>query len=379
MQIPYLFIEKQADLERILPDLLESKSIAVDLEADSMFHFREKICLLQLGTETGNFVLDPLAISDLSLLAPIFADKGIRKVFHGADYDIRSLFRDYGFVVHNMWDTELATRFLGHRTSGLDTVLQDRFGVSLDKRFQKKDWSKRPLSDDMIAYAAGDTNYLIPLWGTLREELREKNRLEWVREEFRILQQVRSNDPEEKPLFLRFKGAGRLSPRELAILEALLVFRLEMARKKDKPVFKIVGNEAILRITKLMPKNLGQIRTEKILSPKLCNMYGDGIMDAVHGAMLIPDKELPRYPKKRMPRVTPQIAARVEAMKEWRNTLAEDLDLDPALLCNKALLSQLAHLNPEKSEDFGKIPEMRIWQQDLLGEGFLKALSNLAE
>lgn len=377
MKIPYFFIEKQEDLEKILPDLLQSTNIAVDLEADSMFHFREKICLLQLGTGSQNFVLDPLNIQDLSPLAPIFADASIRKIFHGADYDIRSLFRDFGFEVRNMWDTELATRFLGYRASGLDTVLQNRFGVSLDKKYQKKDWSRRPLDDDMIAYAAGDTNYLLPLSDVLRSELKGKNRLDWVREEFRILQKVRSNDPEERPLFLRFKGAGRLGPRELAVLEALLSFRLETAKKKDKPVFKIIGNDAILRIVKLMPKSIGQLRSENILHPRVCSMYGEGIMDAVRSAMETPESMLPRYPKKKAPRVTPLITARIEAMKAWRNEVAEELGLDPALVCNKALLTCLAYLNPEKPEDFKAAPEMRVWQQDLLGDGFLRALSRL--
>lgn len=378
MSVPYLFIEKQEDLEKILPHLFQSNNIAVDLEADSMFHFREKICLLQLGTESQNFVLDPLAISDVSPLAPIFADPSVRKIFHGADYDIRSLFRDFGFQVRNMWDTELATRFLGYSSSGLDTVLKNRFGVFLDKKFQKKDWSRRPLSDEMIAYAAGDTHYLLPLSDLLRSELKNKNRLEWVREEFRILQQVRGGDPEERPLFLRFKGAGRLKPRELAVLEALLSFRLEMARRKDKPAFKILGNETIFHITKLMPTNLAQIRSKKIVSPKLCNMYGEGIVDAVRFAMDLPEKELPRYPKKKTLRVTPEVAARIQAMKEWRDELGRELELDPALLCNKALLTHLAHLNPSNQEAFRKVPEMRAWQQELLGEGFLKAVSGIS-
>lgn len=375
MDPTYTLIETQEDLEAVLPLFRSTDRMGVDLEADSMFHFREKVCLIQLAVQDQNFVLDPLCIPDLSPLGPVLANPAIRKIFHGADYDIRSLFRDFGFVVENLFDTELATRFLGHRNSGLDTVLQARFGVRLDKRFQKKDWSQRPLSKEMIAYAAGDTRYLLPLSEILEAELAVKGRLDWVQEECALLQQVRASEVEERPLFLRFKGAGRLDRRGLAVLEALLAFRMDMAEKKDKPLFKVFGGEALLRLAQARPQSLEGIRKLEVLSPRQLSMYGGSLLACIHGAMTLPESTLPYYPKTKNERIKPAVSLRMKAIKEWRDALAEKLDLDPALLCNKALLTQLAQRNPKSMEAFLQIPDMRIWQKTLLGEGILRVLS----
>jgi len=128
-----------------------------------MYHYFEKVCLLQIATESVSYVLDPLALRDLSALKPVFSNPRIRKVFHGADYDIRSLSRDFGFEVENLFDTQMACKFLGLQETGLEALLRERFQVELNKKFQRADWSKRPLSRDMLEYAAMDGNYLIPL------------------------------------------------------------------------------------------------------------------------------------------------------------------------------------------------------------------------
>ena len=193
--------------------LAKTDAIAFDLEADSMYHFQEKVCLIQIATDTVTLVIDPLKLDDLSPLKPVMANPRIRKVLHGADYDIRSLYRDFNIAVRNLFDTELASRFLGIRESGLDAVLQARFGVHLDKKYQRKDWSKRPLPQAMMDYAAGDVHHLLPLAALLENELLAKGRLSWVREECDVLRQVRSPEQNNAPLFLHFKGAGRLRRR----------------------------------------------------------------------------------------------------------------------------------------------------------------------
>ncbi|MCW7752661.1 HRDC domain-containing protein [Desulfobotulus sp. H1] len=374
MDSTYTLIETREALQEVLPLLKAADRVGVDLEADSMFHFKEKVCLIQLAIDTGNFVLDPLSIGDLSCLGPVFANPGICKVFHGADYDVRSLFRDFGFTVENLWDTELATRFLGCRASGLNAVLKERFGVCLDKKYQKKDWSQRPLSPEMIAYAAEDTRYLLALSRELESELAARGRLEWVAEECHLLQQVRAQEGEERPLFLRFKGAGRLDRRSLAVLESFLEFRMEIAEKKDKPLFKVLGGEPLLRLAQLRPRTMEAMRDTNSLSPRQLSMFGSSLLDCIHGAMAIPDASLPVYPRSKALRIKPQVALRIKVMKEWRDRLAEELSLDPALLCNKSLLTKLAQCRPTSMEELSKIGDMRKWQRELLGEGLLRVL-----
>ena len=207
----YRFINTPADLKRFVERISRETILAVDLEADSMFHFQEKVCLLQMAGNGENAVIDPLVVKDLSPLSPIFRDEGICKVFHGSDYDVRSLYRDFSIEVNNLFDTQLASMFLGERETSLGAVVSKRFGIQLDKRYQKKDWSRRPLPEGMIEYAASDVFHLIPLAHLIMNELAEKNRLHWVEEECAYLSDVRPVENGSQPLFLRFRGAGRLS------------------------------------------------------------------------------------------------------------------------------------------------------------------------
>jgi ribonuclease D len=155
----YDLITTGTQLEHLLSALQDQCFIGVDMEADSMYHFKEKVCLIQMAAENLNVIIDPLQIPDLSALRPLFNNCKIQKVFHGADYDIRSLYRDFKIDVNGLFDTQLACRFLGMAETSLEAVIKRWFHVNLKKKYRRKDWSKRPLPDEMIAYAAEDARY----------------------------------------------------------------------------------------------------------------------------------------------------------------------------------------------------------------------------
>lgn len=376
-QAAYHLVADAPALDAFVDGLAGEPVIAVDLEADSMYHYREKVCLIQITAGKTVGIIDPLSVEDLSGLRPVFADPGVRKVFHGADYDIRSLWRDFGIEVRNLFDTQVACRFLGFRESGLEAVIRSQFDVVLDKKFQKKNWSSRPLPHDMLAYAALDTLYLIPLAERLLSALREKGRLPWVLEECRLLSQVRSLPENSEPLFFRFKGAGRLRPRSLAVLESLLQFRREIAEKKDRPLFKILGNEAILRIVKGRPTSLAQLERTGGLSRKQAEMYGNALVQRVLAALEIPEDDLPDYPRKKSPALSPRVPERINALKEWRDGRAAALEIDPTLICNKSLLTTLAVSNPHDAAALESIEELKAWQYEAFGEDILAVLNTL--
>mgnify|MGYP006304337543 CR=1 FL=1 len=169
----YKMIETPEEFEELVRRIEKQDAVAFDVEADSMFHFREKVCLIQMAVEDRSYVIDPFKIEDLSPLKGPFGDPAIQKIFHGADYDIRSLYRDYGIVIKNLFDTQLASRFIGAKCTGLEAVVQKRFDVRLNKKYQKKDWSERPLPEKMIEYAARDAIYLKPLAEILQREDRK--------------------------------------------------------------------------------------------------------------------------------------------------------------------------------------------------------------
>ena len=370
---PYEWIETFLHLEGIAQILGQAEIIGVDLEADSMHHYFEKVCLLQVATDSASFIMDPLALRDLSALHPVFSNPRIRKVFHGADFDIRSLYRDFRIEVENLFDTQLACKFLGFRETGLESLLRSRFHVELNKKYQRADWSQRPLSPEMLEYAAMDGRYLIPLARMLEKELEEKSRFSWVEEECQFLSKVRFAPPSHNPLYLRVKGAFRLDPRSLAILEALLKFRETQARKSDLPPFRVLGNESLLELATQKPLRLEEFETGKTLSRKQIDRYGTHLVREIHRAMAIPDEALPVYPREAKPDLPSAVRKRVKALKAWRDLRAKSLGMEPGILLNNALILDLAFKNPQSIKELEEIPGLKKWRQDHFGRDILAA------
>ena len=342
--------------------------LACDLEADSMHHYREQVCLLQISTGTQNFIIDPLACPDVSPLAPLFADPAIVKVFHGADYDVRMMHRNFGIEIVNLFDTMIACQFLGEPAVGLAAVLKKRFGVDLEKRYQQADWSRRPLPPEMLDYAATDTSLLLPLYRQLTAELAEKGRLTWVLEECELLSRVRTTERSEEPLATRFKGASRMRPSTIAILEGVLRFRDEEAEKKDLPPFKILGNESIREIAERNPASVADLSGISGLSPKLLDRYGKQILHAVRDGKKLPPESLPLFVRNKRPERSHGQEERLKLLKEWRTQKAGKLGIDAGILANNTLLEGLSDLTPGF---LAAIPGLKNWQADVFGEELL--------
>ncbi len=367
-------IASAPEIARFVRSVGKSGRLAVDLEADSMYHFQERVCLVQMATDRHQAVIDPLSIDDLSALKPMFANTGLQKVFHGADYDVRSLYRDFRIEVSNLFDTQLASRFVGLKETGLEAVLQARFGVSVDKKYQRKDWSQRPLPPEMIAYAADDVRYLIRLAEMLEDELRTRGRLAWVQEECEHLSRVRPVQNGTEPLFLHFKGAGRLSPRSLAVLESLLQLRVRLARKKDRPLFKVFSNKSLLALATARPVSSAAIQKTGALSARQMKMYASELAAAIEKAKELPERSLPTYPRKKAPAFHPAVPVRIRILKAWRDRKARALKLEAGLLLNKNLLTAIAVRNPQEVAALDEIAEMRNWQRSEFGREIIAAL-----
>jgi len=352
-------------LQDLADRLGEVPVVACDLEADSLHRYQEKVCLLQFSVPGFSALLDPLALPDLSPLAAMFANPAIRKVFHGADYDVRSLHRDFGLVISNLFDTMIASQFLGEAELGLAASLRKRFAVELDKRFQKADWSRRPLPPEMLGYAQEDTRYLIDFSEQLITELGAKGRLDWVLEECSFLERVRVVAREPGPFFLRFKGALRFDRRTLAVLEELLRFRNDEARRADRPHFKVIGNETLAELARQRPARLDTACRIPGLTETMIHRYGQGLERAIRHGLALPEAKLPSFPIPPRFQRDPRQEARVKRLKEWRATKACQLALDPGLLANNALLEAMASLADGAPVE-GVIP--RCWQRQLFAD-----------
>jgi ribonuclease D len=362
-----MLVKDPSTLGRIASELKREMAIGVDLEADSMFHYHEKVCLIQISTPLQNILVDPLSLDDLSALSPIFSDPNIRKVFHGADYDMRSLYRDFNLEVNSLFDTQIAARFLGIRETSLASLLKEKLEVLVEKKYQKKDWSERPLSAAMLAYAVQDTCHLLPLSRMLEKELRVKGRLFCVEEECKLLSKVRPVSSAGNPLFLRFKGASRLDLRGLAVLESILQLRDDTARLRGVPPFKILGNATIMELAERKPVTERDLERIKGLSAGQARMLGRSILKQTVESMTLLDNELPAFPRNSEPRIGGKALKKVKALKEWRERRAKEMGVDPSLVCTNAQIESLALAHPERQKDLEDIDTLRAWQRRLFG------------
>ena len=340
--------------------------LACDLEADSMHHYREKVCLVQISSPDATFVIDPLACPDISILKPIFGNPAICKIFHGADYDVRSIHRDFGIEINNLFDTMIACQFLGETEFGLAAVLRKRFGVELDKRFQQADWSRRPISAEMLDYAVKDTTLLIPLYRQLESELCSKGRLEWVKEECELLSRVRAMDRRDDMLFLRFKGASKMSAPTLAVLENLLRFREREAERRDVPPFKVLGNETLRTLAERKPATMAEMDCVAGLSPKLVQRYGGALLQAVAEGVSVTADMQPQFPHTQRRKRSPSVEAKLKNLKSWREAKSENTGMAPGLIANNALLECLAERNAVKGQQ-PVLTDLKQWQLNEFG------------
>lgn len=354
-------------LAEVADVLSQQTEIAVDLEMDSLHHYREKVCLVQISTRQQSWLLDPLALKSLSPLAAPLANPEIVVVMHGSDYDIRSLHRDFGIEVTNLFDTMIAARFLGIAEFGLAALLKGRFGIELDKKYQKADWSKRPLSREMCAYATADTSDLLPLYDQFREELVQKGRLEWLEEEGRLVCQARVTE-KDGPLFLYCKGASKLRGHSLAILEELLQLRDRQSELLDRPPFKVLSADTLIEVAENRPRSLHNLSLFKGMTSGQLQRHGAGILSAVERGIATPEANLPRFPRGGKKEVQERVKERLKNLKAWRERRSLELGLDPGMLAPNWLLEAVADSQNGAKEELDAIAGMREWQKALFGE-----------
>jgi ribonuclease D len=367
-------VASPAGLEEALVDLSREPLLAVDTEAASFHRYHDRVYLIQLSSRGRTIIVDPLAAGDLSLFGRILADPETEIIFHDADYDLRLLDQQYGFRAAHVFDTRVAAQLLNEPAIGLAALLEKYVGVSLDKRFQRADWSTRPLSQDMLRYAAADTRHLPVLRDILRGRLVERGRLSWAEEEFALLEQVRwaAGDGGE-PGFLRVKGAKALRGRPLAALRELYQWRDDTAARSDRAAFRIINTDPLLEIAKTLPTDVAGLRAIRGVGTELVERRGGEMLAAVRRALDLPEHELPRIERSPRRAPDPALDARVDQLKAKRNELAIRFDLAPGVLCPNGTLEAIARAVPRTADELRTIPGVRRWQAAEFGEELLTA------
>jgi ribonuclease D len=371
----FVYLDTPDAVSRFLNSIAGIDAIALDTEGASYHRFVDRIYLLQLSTRDKSAIIDPLPLGTPPVLGDLLASPDVEVVFHDADYDLRLLQQDYGWHVRNIFDTRVAAQLLGIRAFGLAALLERYFGVKLDKKHQRADWSRRPLSADMLEYAALDTAYLLALRGRLAEELDRVGRRAWAQEEFARLEGTRWDAEDVDSAYLRMKGARDLTRRELAVLRELVPWRDVVARQADRATFRVIGNEQLLAIARAQPVTREALGAVKGMPRGLMESRGSELIAAVRRGLAVPEGELPRFPRAPRWERDTEFDARVNALKAVRDEAAQRLDLDPGVLAARDRLEAVARKNPATLDELALLPELRRWQIDVLGRPFVRALA----
>lgn len=348
---PAIFVETQTQLLNMISDLEDQHFIGVDTESNSLFEYQEKVCLLQFSSIDHDYLVDTIKLKDLSPLNEIFSSKDIEKIFHAAEYDLMCLKRDYHFEFNNIFDTMIASRILGFPSIGLQSLLIEFFDVEVEKKFQRANWGKRPLSEEMLRYAQCDTHYLIKLRHILFEKLKQDNKVELAAEDFKRITSVEAfiNNKNQDHYWKIIKGTS-LSPQQETVLIEIYFLRENLARQINRPPFKVFGNQTIVELAKKMPKNEGQLRSINGLTPKLIQKYGPQILDAIS----IGSSKVSNCRKEKF-RPNPIYLQKYDALKNWRKNKGIELSVESDVILPKEHMELLAHTKNCTQSDIQEI------------------------
>lgn len=371
------WVRTVTELELVARRLASAARIAVDTEGDSLHHYPARLALLQVADDAGDtWLVDPLALADLSPLGAVFGDPRVVTVLHAGDNDLALLKRRHAFAFVSIFDTSVAARLLGDRALGLDVLLARYLGVELPPSRQKDDWSARPLSAPQERYAAADVQHLLALQERLVAELARAGRLAWVEEECAALAAQPAPEPEVDPdAYAGLKGARDLSPRGLAVLRELYETRERLALEADRPPFKVLASETLVRLAVELPADAAGLGRIPGFTPRAIARWGEAVLAAIGRGLAVPDSELPSLARPSRPSVSAAVRRRVELLRGWRSAAAPRLNLDPGVLLPNRLIGAIASAAPRDLEALAAVEGLRRWRVETVGAEILAAIA----
>jgi ribonuclease D len=334
-------ITAREHLEEVCADLAKCDRLAFDTESNGFYAYRERVCLIQISSPDEDFIVDPIAITDVSALGPLFSAPRIEKLFHAGEYDVLCLKRDYGFTFSNLYDTMIAARVLGIKELGLAAAIERHFGIVISKKLQRADWGKRPLTHEMIRYAQGDTHYLMRVADEQKRALIEKGRLDDAREAFRDLEAleptIKTFDPEG---YWKLIGRAEIGGTAAAALREVWLYREQQAQSRDRAPFRVMPEDLMLRIAQALPETREALAAVKGMSPYILERFGSGLLSAVERGRSAPPAVRPPQPeKRRMPDDEWKV---FEALRTWRKERGEKDGVEPVVILSTDSLRQVA-------------------------------------
>jgi ribonuclease D len=369
---PPIWLDRPGAMAEAAAVLAKYPILAVDTESNSLFAYREQVCLIQFSTPDQDYLVDPLALKDLSVLAPIFANPSIEKIFHAAEYDLICLKRDFGFQFVNLFDTMMAGRILGRSAVGLGGMLEAEFGIVLDKHYQRANWGLRPLPAGQLAYARLDTHYLIALRERLKADLVQAGRWEMASEDFKRICHVngggRTADDWQEACW-RIPGVQELHHQQVSVLQQLCQLRDTLARGMNRPPFKVLGNQALLEISRACPQTLTELSGLPDLNDRQIQRYGHEILKAVQ-------RGLTTHPVARpsSQRSDDKFILRLEALRAWRKQTAQQVGVESDVILPRDVMFTIAETNPRTLPELSTAMDLLPWRLQRFGDDILRII-----
>ena len=359
---PLVMIKDAESLAKACESMRGEPVLGIDTESDSMYCYREKVCLIQISDRNQDYIIDPLAIADLGPFLELLSDPDVVKVFHGADYDIVSLRRDFGCEIPNVFDTMVSSQLIGLPKVGLADLVERYFGVKLDKKFQRHNWAKRPLLPEHLDYARGDSHFLLPLRELLSHKLESIGRSSIAQEEFDLLSQREwSEKPFDPDDFIRIKHSSGLEEPGLRVLRQLYVYRDEQAREMNRPPYKVIPNPVLVLIARKRPEKLEDLQSIVRSGSTMVRRHGPAMVDAVNRG-LADEEPLPSRKREAGPR--PPHGGReterlFQKLKNWRQELVGGQNLPLAMSASNNQLKAIAGWRPKDKDGLKQLPDLR--------------------
>lgn len=373
---PAVYIDHDDKLQKLSAELSAETLIAVDTESNSLYAYQERVCLIQISTRTQDYIIDPLAINDMSPLGEVFANPQVEKVFHAAEYDLICMKRDFDFTLNHIFDTMMAARICGHKAIGLGVLLETHFGIKLDKSHQRDNWGHRPLPKGSLHYAQMDTHFLPKLRDILYEELCQLGHISEAEEVFaeacRFTPYIRRQfDPDG---YWAIGTPANLTRRQMAILREMYLLREQLAQARNVPPFKVFSNRTLVQIAEKEPATFSQLKPLDGMSVGQIRRYGRQILRAVERGRA---NRLPSPPQLNRP--APVVMERYGALHLWRKTRAEQRGVEADVILSKQAMWELAQHAPSSSEDLQGLQVLGPWRIATYGTELLNLIATFSK
>lgn len=356
-------------LARLRNELAHTPLLAVDTEANSMYAYRERVCLIQFSTRLTDYIIDPIAGFDVTPLGELFADPAIEKVFHAAEYDLICMKREFHFTFNNLFDTMIAARVTGMKNFGLGPLLEELMQIEVDKSHQRDDWGHRPLPKDSLIYAQRDTHYLPALRDFFAERLTELNRWEDAHESFIELAEVNGVAREfDTEGYWRLAIPNRLTRRQTAILRELYLLREDIAKNRNTPPFKVMQDKSLVALAQAAPESLGEMERVNGVAYSATRRHGLAMLEAIERGK---SARIPSPPRPEPP-TDPVIVECYTALREWRKTRALERGVESDVIISRETLWTLAERRPKTLDEMGSIRGLGEWRLAQYGDEILE-------